>query len=184
VPRVLKAKGEGEQVRVWSAGCAGGQEIYSLAMLQAEAPAPTGRVELFASDLSTRLLEQAQRGIYTSFEAQRGLTARRLVRHFQNRGQDFQLARPLRQQVRWRRVNLIEDLSPLGRFDVVLCRYVLGALTAEARGRVLQQLLGVVAQGGVLLLGLEETPDTGGFAPLPGLAGAFVRRAEAAQEAA
>jgi chemotaxis protein methyltransferase CheR len=165
-------------VRIWSAGCGAGQEIYSFAMLQAEAPAPTGKVELFASDLSERTLERARSATYSSFEVQRGLGARQLVRHFENHEDRFQLARPLRQEVRWRRVNLIEDLAQLGAFDVVLCRYVLSAMTAEAQSRALDQLAGVLAPDGVLVLGQGEAAASPRFAPFPTFGGVFTRARE------
>jgi chemotaxis protein methyltransferase CheR len=174
VPELARRRADGV-VRIWSAGCAAGQEIYSFAILQAEAPAPTGRVELFASDLSERLLERARSGIYSSFEVQRGLSARQLVRHFENRDDGFQLARPLRQAVRWRRVNLLGDLAPLGAFDVVLCRNVLNAFTAEARMRVLDSLAGVVAPDGVLVLGESEAAASPRFAAVPTFSGVFGR---------
>lgn len=159
-PQIARRRADGV-VRLWSAGCGSGQEIYSLAMLQAEEPAPTGRVELFASDLSERLLDRARLGVYSSFEVQRGLSARQLVRHFENRDEHFQLAKRLRQDVRWRRVNLLDDLSPLGVFDVVLCRYVLTGLTGEARRRAADELARAVAPDGVLVLGAGEAPPPG-----------------------
>jgi chemotaxis protein methyltransferase CheR len=171
-------------VRIWSAGCASGQEIYSLAMLQAEQPAPTGKAELFASDLSERLLDRARNGLYSSFEVQRGLAARELVRHFENRDELFQVARPLRRDVRWRRVNLLEDLSPLGSFDVVLCRHVLSGLTEGAQQRVLTSLAAVVAPDGVLVLGEGEAAASPKFQPFPTFGGVFVRARDARAAAA
>ena len=179
VPEIARRRTDGV-VRIWSVGCASGQEVYSLAMLQAEAPAPTGRVELYASDLSERLLERARLGVYTSFEVQRGLSARRLVRHFENRDDRFQLARGLRQQVRWRRVNLAEDFAALGSFDVIVCRYVLDGLTEPARTRAAAQLARMTAPGGLLLLGGAEALDQAGFAPASEVAGAFAREVGAA----
>jgi chemotaxis protein methyltransferase CheR len=177
VPAIARRRPDGV-VRIWSAGCAAGQEIYSLAIMQADEPAPTGRVELFASDLSERLLTRAQSGIYSSFEVQRGLSARRLVRHFENRGDRFQLARDLREQVRWRRVNLLDDLSPLGRFDVVLCRHVLGGLVASAGSRVLQALRALTAPDGLLVLGAGEgAPGATVYEPAPPAAAGEVRAA-------
>jgi chemotaxis protein methyltransferase CheR len=177
IPELARRRADGV-VRVWSAGCASGQEIYSLAMLQAEEPAPTGRVELYASDYSDRLMARARAGAYTSFEVQRGLSARELVRHFENRGEQFQLARPLRQAVRWRQVNLLDDLSALGEFDVVLCRHVLSGLVPEAQALVLTRLETAVAEGGVLVLGAgEAVEDSAVFAPVGGLANAFRRPA-------
>jgi chemotaxis protein methyltransferase CheR len=175
IPHLARRRPDG-MVRIWSAGCAAGQEIYSLAMLQADEPAPTGRVELFASDYAERLLERARSGTYSSFEVQRGLPARRLVRHFENRGEHFQLTRGLRQSVRWRKVNLLEDLTAFGQFDIVLCRYVLNGLTAAARARVLQQLSRVVAPDGLLVLGKAEAAEAAtGFEPVPRVEGVLRR---------
>ena len=179
VPEVARRRPDGV-VRIWSVGCSSGQEIYSLAMLQAEAPAPTGRVELFASDLSERLLERARAGTYTSFEVQRGLSARRLVRHFENRDDRFQLARSLRQQVRWRRANLAEDLTALGQFDIIVCRYVLDGLTEAARLFAASQLATMTAPGGLLLLGGAEDLAHAGFAPALDVTGGFLREQNAA----
>jgi len=171
VPDLARRRPDGV-VRIWSAGCATGQEIYSFAMLQAEAPAP-GKVELFASDLSERLLDRARLGLYTSFEVQRGLSARRLTRHFENRDDNLQLAKPLRQQVRWRQVNLLDDLAALGAFDIVLCRYVLGGLTPAARVRVAERLAGAVAADGVLVLGAGEETSASSFMPDSEVRGVF-----------
>lgn len=143
-------------VRVWSAGCGAGQEIYSLAMLLDEAPALAARVELHASDLSERSLEKAQAGLYSQFEVQRGLPARLLVRHFEKSGDSFVLSPRIRQMIRWRRANLLENQSRFGPFDLVLCRNVLGRASPEARDRLLAHLHGALAAGGRLVAGMEE----------------------------
>ena len=167
------AGGRGDQpVRVWNAACGTGQEIYSLAMLLADAPALRGRVELYASDLSERSLEKAQAGIYSQFEVQRGLPARLLVRHFEKRGEAFQISPRIRQMVRWRRVNLMDDLSPFGQFELLLCRNLLVQLAPEGLGRVHDQLKAALAPGGRMVLGLRDPagdlapvgPETGVFA--------------------
>ncbi|HET6971714.1 MAG TPA: CheR family methyltransferase, partial [Phenylobacterium sp.] len=107
LPALAQARA-GDTIRVWSAACGAGQEIYSLAMLLADAPPMAAKVELFASDLSERCLEKAQTGIYSQFEVQCGLPARTLVRHFEKRGEAFALSPRIRQAVRWRRVNLLD----------------------------------------------------------------------------
>jgi chemotaxis protein methyltransferase CheR len=147
---------EGRPIRIWSAGCASGQEVYSLAMMLDHAPAGA-QIELYASDLSERVIEKAQSGLYSQFEVQRGLPARLLVRHFEKRDEMFVISPRLRQQVRWRRVNLIEDTAGQGAFDVVLCRNVLTGLTEAGRDRVLQNLGAAVATDGCLILGLHES---------------------------
>lgn len=181
-PDLARRRGD-NALRIWSAGCGAGQEIYSLAMLQDERPLPGGQAELFASDLGERQLERAQAGRYTVFEVQRGLAARQLVRHFENREDGFLLNRRIRDQVRWRRVNLMDDLRAFGRFDVVLCRYVLSAMTEAARGPVLDRLLQALAPDGVLVLGVDEACPAGDLAPVAGVPGAY-RRSGAVRVAA
>ena len=176
----LAQRRDGETLRIWVAACGAGQEIYSAAMLLDE-QAPAGvTIELCASDLSDRRLEKARSGVYSQFEVQRGLPARRLVRHFEKREDSFVVAQRLRQTVRWRRVNLLEDLSPLGRFDLVFCRNVLGGMLESARTRALGNLKKVLTPDGYLVLGLGDA--AGDLATLPGQPGVY--RAEAGRRAA
>ena len=182
LPALVRARG-GAPVRVWSTACGAGQEIYSLAMLIADDPALAGKVELFASDLSEKSLEKAQAGLYSQFEVQRGLPARTLVRHFGKAGESFVLSPRIRQMVRWRRVNLLDDLSRFGQFDVLLCRNVLSQMAPEAQGRVIGQLKRALAPGGRLVLGLKE--EAGGeLTPLPGGLGLFALPGDAVRTAA
>lgn len=170
LPGLARAR-EGQPVRVWSTACGTGQEIYSLAMLLAETAGLAGKVELYASDLSERSLEKAQSGLYSQFEVQRGLPARMLVRHFEKRGESFALSPRIRQMVRWRRVNLVDDLSRFGQFELVLCRNILGQLADEARLRVHDQLKSALAPGGRLVLGLRD--EAFDLAPVTPAAGVF-----------
>lgn len=181
LPALAHERG-GAPVRVWNAACGTGQEIYSLAMLIAEAPALADKVELFASDLSDRSLEKAQAGLYSQFEVQRGLPARTLVRHFEKQGESFALSPRIRQMVRWRRANLMDDLTRLGQFDLILCRNVLSQLAPEAHGRVLGQLKHALAKGGRLVLGMKE--DAGGELTPVGDLGLFALPADAVRAAA
>lgn len=173
LPDLARAR-EGQPVRIWCAACGSGQEVYSLAMMLADA-GPLN-VELFASDVSARQLEKAQSGLYTQFEVQRGLPARVLVRHFEKREEMFAIAPRIRQMVRWRRVNLIDDITRLGRFEMVLCRNLMGSLTDEAQPKVMRGLAHAVRKGGCLVMGAEETADLSlGLAPVEGAVGVFTR---------
>lgn len=158
--------------RVWSAACGAGQEIYSLAMLLDECG--VDGVELFASDLGERQLERAQAGLYSHFEVQQGLSARRLVLHFVNREDGFQLEGEIRRQLRWRRVNLIEPPADLGAFDLILCRYALGCRQAAARERIAANLTRSLRPGGLVVLGVgEAAPPGSGLEPVAGAPGVF-----------
>ncbi len=110
-----------QPIRIWSAACATGQEVYSLAMAAGESRdvEAGARFEFFGSDLSERCLEKAQSGLYTQFEVQRGLPIRQLIKHFSNQDDTWEISPRIRQAVRWKRINLLGDLSSLGRFDVI-----------------------------------------------------------------
>jgi chemotaxis protein methyltransferase CheR len=170
--RELEAAAARGAARVWSAACAAGQEIYSLAMLLEERGVEG--VELFASDLNERALEKARSGLYSPFEVQQGLSARRLVRHFANADEAFLIDPELRRQVKWRRLNLMETPNGVGIFDLILCRYLLGSLLPQARERVLANLASALRPGGRLVLGVRETVSAAsGLIPVPGAPGAF-----------
>ncbi|HUO22025.1 MAG TPA: protein-glutamate O-methyltransferase CheR [Caulobacteraceae bacterium] len=168
-----------DPIRVWSVGCATGQEPYSLAMLiDEERSAHAGlRVDLFASDLSERCLEKAHSGLYTQFEVQRGLPSRLLIKYFDKVDDAWVLSPRIRQMVRWRRMNLMSDLKGVGPFDVIFCRNVISAFEDVTRKAVLEQLASTLAPDGFLILGLSE-PVLGlteALRPVPGRRGLYVR---------
>lgn len=166
-------------IRIWSAACATGQEVYSMAIAAAEAPGlfPGARFEFFGSDLSERCLEKAQSGLYTQFEVQRGLPIRMLVKYFENQDDTWTISPRIRQMVRWRRINLLSDLSALGAFDVILLRNVLRNMVPALRHKVVRSLAGRLAADGVLVLDPED--DVTGLDDIlvaaPGGAGLYLR---------
>ena len=163
----------GGTLRVWSAACSTGQEAYSLAMLLDELS--LGQVDLCASDLSERALTKARSGFYTQFEVQRGLPIRSLLRYFDKVDEAWRVKPRLRQRVRWRRFNLLDDMRPLGRFDAICCRNVLMYFDAPTKQRVLEQLAGALAPDGYLLLGASEAAMdvTDAFQPTAGRQGVY-----------
>lgn len=173
-----------EPIRIWSAACGSGQEVYSLAMLLAERLAGPS-VELVGSDLSQRLIEKAKTGLYSAFEVQQGLSARRLVRHFEQQGEGFAVAPRLRHGVRWRRANLLDDAPGADRYDVVLGRYLLGAMTRPARTRALARLTAALKPGGWLVLSPNDVIAAYalGLEPIAGAAGLFRQSARVAAAA-
>lgn len=155
----LAAGRRSEPIRIWSAACATGQEVYSLAMVVDEdRPKLLGApVEIFASDISEHCLEKAQAGTYNQFEVQRGLSVKLLLRNFEQTGEMWRIAPSLRQLVRWRRLNLLGGLQGAGPFDVIFCRYVTGLFDEPTRRRVLDMLASALTDDGYLVLGLSET---------------------------
>jgi chemotaxis protein methyltransferase CheR len=177
-----------QPIRIWSAACATGQEVYSLAMAAGENRdvEPGAQFEFFGSDLSERCLEKAQSGLYTQFEIQRGLPIRQLVKHFANQDDTWEISPRIRQSVRWKRINLLSDLSTLGRFDVILLRHVLADLEPSLHGRILENLMPLLSEHGVLVLSPDDRLSGPAEAMLHATAqaGVFTRDVSAAQEAA
>jgi chemotaxis protein methyltransferase CheR len=158
LPAVAAARPDG-LVRVWCAGCSTGQEAYSMAMLavQVEEQVPNLKVDIIGTDLSQRALEKAHTGIYTQFEVQRGLPIRLLLQHFERTGDMWRASERLRQAVRWRQLNLLEDRRSVRAFDILLCRNVVRYFEPATANRVLEQMAGALAPDGFLLLGAGET---------------------------
>jgi len=146
-------------VRVWCAGCSTGQEAYSMAMLavQVEEQVPNLKVDIIGTDLSQRALEKAHSGIYTQFEVQRGLPIRLLLQHFEKTGDMWRASERLRQAVRWRQLNLLEDRRSVRAFDILLCRNVVRYFDAATTNRVLEQMAAALAPDGFLVLGAGES---------------------------
>jgi chemotaxis protein methyltransferase CheR len=182
LPTLITERGD-KPIRVWCAAAGTGQEPYSLAMILdgEQAKLADARVELFASDISERSLERAQRGVYTQFEVQRGLPIRLLVRHFEKLDDQWLLSSSIRQMVRWRRINLLADLRSLGRFDVIFCRNVIASFDEPTRRRLLDQLTNALQEDGWLVLGADETLGGGSerLKPVPGRRGIYAPGREA-----
>lgn len=179
---------EGRRARIWSAGCATGQEPLSLAMLFAERHAATGAAipEIVATDVSEAALVRARAGRFTQFEIQRGLPIRRMMQWFDG-VRDEWVARPeLTRLIQFRRVNLVGDPAPPGRFDLVLCRNVLLYLSADAKPIVFDKLADALRPGGLLVLGAGETVigQTRMFEPSRRLRGLYEKPGQAAARAA
>lgn len=170
LPRLLERKGEERRLRIWSAACATGQEPYSLAMvLDEEAHRfKDWTIEIVASDISASALETARGGLYNQFEVQRGLPVALLLRHFQRDLEKWRITERLRAQVQFQQVNLIDDFTRFGPFDVIFCRNVLMYFDQATRRTVLNRLARTLTPDGILMLGATEfTPGDCAFAALP-----------------
>ncbi|RDE05225.1 CheR family methyltransferase [Sphingomonas aracearum] len=140
--------------RIWSAACSTGQEPLSLAMALDERQV---RAEIIATDVSEAALVRARAGRFSQFEIQRGLPVRRMVSWFESDGGDWVASPDLVRRIQFRRLNLVGDPLPFGRFDVILCRNVLLYLSPSLRRTVLDRLALSLRPGGLLVLGAGET---------------------------
>ncbi|MGY0570824.1 CheR family methyltransferase [Bradyrhizobium sp. RDM12] len=159
MPEVLKARAARRSVRIWCAAGSTGQEPYSLAMtLKEMGAALTGwRVEIIATDLSQEVLEKAKAGVYSQFEVQRGLPIQMLMKHFKQTGETWQVNPDLRAMIQHRQLNLLQDFSHLGTFDVIFCRNVLIYFDQETKINIFNRLARQIEPDGFMVLGAAET---------------------------
>ncbi len=184
VAPMLMRRAGGRALRVWSAGCAGGQEAFSLSIIAERLrDAGLGSMEIVGTDISSRQLDKARSGLYTQFEVQRGLPIRTLITFFEKAGEFWRLSDRLRARVRFEQHNLMREPSALdGPFDLIVCCNVLGGLTEDARAAALDHLAQALAPDGLLATASGDGADShAAFAPL---AGGLYRRDEAWRKAA
>lgn len=155
----LRGGDPSRRMRVWSAGCSAGQEPLSLAMLFAEREEASGAraPDIVASDVSAAALARVRAGRFSQFEIQRGLSVHRMIRWFDTLGTDWAAKPDLLRRVSFRRLNLVADPAPTGRFDLILCRNVLLYLPMPVRAAVFEKLAGALRPDGLLVLGAGET---------------------------
>jgi chemotaxis protein methyltransferase CheR len=169
----------GQHLRIWCAGCATGQEAYSLAMTLEEMKGEGRAIdcEIVATDFSAATLEKARAGLFSQFEVQRGLPIGFLIRHFEKTGDLWRISDRIRARVKFQPHNLLDDPRALGQFDIIFCRNVLTAFDNDLRGHTLDRALDQLADDGYLVMGESESP-AGAGAPMGAAgnrAGVFVR---------
>jgi two-component system CheB/CheR fusion protein len=180
IPRLFEHKGSDDHVRVWVAGCATGEEAYSVAMLLAEnasaMPTPP-RIQVFASDLDAQALAVAREGKYTDAEVA-DVSTERLRRFFQPVPGGHRVGRELREVVLFAHHNVIRD-PPFSHLDLVACRNLLIYLNRAMQERVLETFHFALRPSGYLFLGGSETIEAAGhlFIPLDKDARIFETRA-------
>ena len=177
MPEVLKARAARRSIRIWCAAGSTGQEPYSLAMCLKEMGAALAgwRVEITATDLSQEVLEKSKAGIYSQFEVQRGLPIQMLVKYFKQSGELWQINPELRAMVQHRQLNLLQDISHLGTFDVIFCRNVLIYFDQQTKAGIFGKISRMLEPDGVLALGAAESVVgiTNLFRPYPDRRGLY-----------
>jgi chemotaxis protein methyltransferase CheR len=175
--RLAAARSPGAALRIWSAASSTGQEAYSLAMILAESKSVIGdrQVEIIGTDIARDALTRAREGQYTQFEVQRGLPVQYLLKYFTKEEPHWRISPAIRQMAQFRELNLLGDLRPLGRFDVVFCRNVLIYFDHTTKTKVLEAIAALMPPDGVLYLGGAESVlgITSRFVPLPGERGVY-----------
>ena len=159
LPELARKRHSSRKIRIWSAGCSTGQEVYSIAMLFAENVAQWRgwTVDVLGTDVSSAVVERARSGVYTQFEVQRGLGINQTIRWFEERDDGWRAVEELRKTIRFQVHNLLEPPPHPGGFDIILCRNLLLYLTPEKRRVAFDRLASAMAPDGWLMLGAGET---------------------------
>ncbi|HEX4734020.1 MAG TPA: CheR family methyltransferase [Thermoleophilaceae bacterium] len=168
VPELMESHPDEVPIRVWSAGCASGEEAYTAAMVLAEAmgeDAFKSRVKLYATDLDDDALAEARHGVYSD-DALKAIPPELVEKYFEPNSRGLSFRPDMRRSIIFGRNDLVAD-APISRIDLLLCRNVLMYFTPEAQGRILERFNFALSSTGFLFLGRSEMLISHGelFAP-------------------
>ena len=157
LPELIAARGPGEDIRVWSAGCSSGQEPYSLAILFAEVLGVEDcarRVKIYGTDVDEEALREARSGLYSA-KALEPLAPELRAKYFEANGSQFAFRADLRRRVIFGRHDITRD-APISRLDLLVCRNTLMYFNSEAQSQIIDRFHFALREGGHLFLGKAE----------------------------
>ena len=158
VPKIVERKEPGESLRIWSAGCASGEEPYTLAMVLAESLGVqqlSERVRIYATDVDEEALNRARQGTYSAAEIEDVPEALR-DKYFDRAAEQYVVHKDLRGSVIFGRHDLVQD-APISHLDLLVCRNTLIYFNAETQSKILSRFRFSINQAGFLFLGKSET---------------------------
>jgi chemotaxis protein methyltransferase CheR len=163
LPEVIDARsaksGGRTQVKIWSAASSTGQELYSIAIIIKELlrDSPGYSFTLLGTDISDAAIAQASYGKYNRFEIERGLDKKFLQKYFNLFGDSYKIKDEIRAMVNFRKLNLMQPLSALGKFDIIFCRNVAIYFTLDDRKKLFNKLADCLTDDGYLVIGSTES---------------------------
>lgn len=163
-PRFIDEKPVNSEIRIWSAGCAGGQEPYSIAMVLDDLirrKEKTNKFRVFATDISEKALASAQKGSYDSKDVQ-NISLRMISHYFTLKGETYSVTRQLKESIDFSEYDLLDpnSISPaasiFGDFDLVFCSNLLFYYKPAMRQLILDKLYHALSPKGFLITGEAE----------------------------
>jgi len=150
-------------IRIWSAASSTGQEAYSISMsvseFQQSNPGKlSSPVEIVGTDISQTVVNQAKQGTYDELSVVRGLSQQRRDKFFRKNEDKWVIAQDIMQRTRFTELNLLNNYSLLGKFDIIFCRNVLIYFSSEMKKDILERMGQTLKPGGTLILGGSESP--------------------------
>lgn len=158
IPKIIASKQPSESIRVWSAGCASGEEVYSLMILFAEAlgiDACLQRVQHYATDMDEDAIKQARFATYSSIQVA-AIPPELLEKYFKQTPQGYIFHQKLRDTIVFGHHNLVQD-APMSKIDLLTCRNVLIYFDAETQASILIRFHFALKDRGFLFLGKAES---------------------------
>jgi chemotaxis protein methyltransferase CheR len=167
--RSKSSGGRSIPLRIWSAACSTGQEVYSIAIALREALGNLGnfQISILGTDISDEAVTKASYGKYNKFEIERGLPLQTLNRYFTLMGDGWKIKDEIRAMAVFKKFNLMKPFAGLGKFDIVFCRNVAIYFTPADKKAVFEKIASVLEPDGSLVIGSTEslTGVTGMFEP-------------------
>jgi chemotaxis protein methyltransferase CheR len=161
VPELIdrRARTGAARIRIWSAACSTGQELYSIAILLKEVLGDPDRygVRLLGTDISDNAVARASRGLFNPVEISRGLSEAQRTRYFAPAANGWQIRDEIRAMASFKKLNLMADFSALGRFDVIFCRNVAIYFGEQDRISLFGRLERALEPEGYLVIGAMES---------------------------
>lgn len=146
-------------IRIWSAACSTGQEVYSIAMVLKELLPDLNKynVKLHGTDISDSAIGQASYGTYNKFEVERGLSKEKLQKYFIPNGGSWKISDEIRSMVSFAKQNLLKPFAGLGKLDIIFCRNVAIYFNLENRKKLFENIARILEPDGYLILGATES---------------------------
>jgi chemotaxis protein methyltransferase CheR len=162
IPEIVDRRGRGAPkvpIRVWSAACSTGQEIYSIAIVLKELLGDQSRysIRLLGTDISDQAVARASTGVFGPVEVSRGLDDSTRTRYFIPHVGGWRIRDEIRSMASFRRLNLMEDFSSLGRFDIIFCRNVAIYFNDRDRASLFNRIGQRMENDGCLVIGSMES---------------------------
>jgi chemotaxis protein methyltransferase CheR len=146
-------------LRIWSAACSTGQEVYSIAIILKELLSDVNQLNLrlLGTDISNRAVAQASRGIYNKTEIERGLPGGKLDRYFFPQDAGWKIKDEIRAMASFSTINLLQDFNNLGKFDIIFCRNVAIYFAEQDKVNLYKRLASSLVPDGYLVIGATES---------------------------
>ncbi len=146
-------------LKIWSSASSTGQELYSIAIVIKELIPDLSRysIKLLGTDISNTAVSQASYGKYNKFEIERGLPRHQLQKYFTSFGDSWKIKDEIRAMVNFRKMNLMQPFSALGKFDIIFCRNVAIYFTLPDRKKLFNKIADSLADDGYLIIGSTES---------------------------